>query len=128
MVTASKPKIPVREFKIQYPLRDYTFPKEALIDKVRFDAAYMHVTLTDERVLSIPLRWIPTLYHASPEEREKYQINHTKRMIVWDPSICEINEDIRIEDYLGMTKHEVEKTPQSVREKKATYKAGKKKK
>ncbi len=130
MVTASKPKVSVKTFKIRYPLSDYTFPREVKIASVRFDEIYMHVTLTDERILSIPLKWIPTLYHAKPAEREKYKINQTKRMIVWYPSECEINEEIRIEDYLGPIKVEAEmvEIPKAVREKKATYKTGKKKK
>ena len=125
MVTASKEKVVVKEFKIQYPLRDYTYPKEALIDKVRFDETYMHVVLTDERIVSIPLKWIPTLYHAKPVEREKYKINQTRRMIVWDPSVCEINEEIQVEDYLGSMKSikyaDGKETVRAVREKKASY-------
>ena len=130
MVTASKPKVSVKTFKIQYSLRDYTFPKEVKIASVRFDETYMHVTLTDERIVSIPLKWIPYLYHAKPTEREKYKINQTKRMLIWDPSECEINEEIRIKDYLGPTKAEVEpnEVSKAVREKKETYKTSKKKK
>ena len=130
MVTASKPKASVKTFKIRYSLKNYTFPKEVKIDKVRFDEAYLHVTLTDERIISIPLKWIPSLYHAKPVEREKYRINQTKRMLVWDPSNCEINEEIRIEDYLGPTNAEVgtNKGTKVVREKKRTYKTSKKKK
>jgi hypothetical protein len=79
-------------------LRDYTFPKEVKIASVRFGEIYMHVTLTDERIISIPLKWIPSLYHAKPADHEKYKINQTKRMLVWDPDKCEINEEIRIED------------------------------
>lgn len=129
MVTASKPKVSVKTFKIRYSLRDYTFPKEVKIASVRFDETYMHVTLTDERIISIPLKWIPSLYHAKPADREKYKINQTKRMIIWDPSEGEINEEIRIEDYLGTGKIEAEisNTPKVVREKKATYKTSKKK-
>jgi hypothetical protein len=126
MVTASKEKISVKEFKIQYPLRDYTFPTDALIDMVRFDETYMHVTLVDGRILSIPLKWIPTLSHAKPEERGKYQINQTRRMIIWDPSVCEINEEIRIEDFLGpmqSVEYSVGEEPiRVVREKKVSYK------
>ena len=130
MVTASKPKASVKTFKIRYSLKGYTFPKEVKIDKVRFDENYMHVTLIDERILSIPLKWIPTLYHAKPSEREKYKINQTRRMLVWDPSNCEINEEIRIEDYLGPTNAEVEtnEVAKVVREKKGTYKTSTKKK
>lgn len=76
-------------------------------------------------VFSIPLKWIPTLYHAKPAEREKYKINQTKRMLVGDLSECEINEEIRIEDYLGPTEVEGETNEggKVVREKKGTYRA-----
>lgn len=127
---ASKPKVSLNTFKIRYSLKDYTFPKEVKIDRVRFDETYLHVTLTDERIISIPLKWIPSLYHAKPVEREKYKINQTKRMLVWDPAQCEINEEVRIEDYLGPTNAEVETNEGTklVREKKETYKTSKKKK
>ena len=130
MVTASKPKASVKTFKIQYAARDYTFPKEVKIDKVRFDETYVHITLMDERIISIPLKWIPTLYRAKPAEREQYKINQTKRMIVWDPAKCEINEEILVEDYLGPTKAEVEtnEVAKAAREKKGKYKTSKKKK
>ncbi len=138
MVTASKPKISVKVYKVRYSLRDYTFPKEVKIASVRFDETYMHVTLTDERIVSIPLKWIPSLYHAKPADRDKYKINQTKRMLVWDPAKCEINEEIRIEDYLGpmnvgtddysKSRHEVNDIAKTVREKKPTYKTNKKKK
>jgi hypothetical protein len=131
VVTASKPKASVKTFKIRYSLKDYTFPKEVKIDKARFDETYMHVTLTDERIISIPLKWIPSLYHAKPTEREKYKINQARRMLVWDPSECEINEEIRIEDYLGPTKAETNgaiKAIKVIREKKSIYKTSKKKK
>ena len=61
----------VKRFKIQYPVSAYTFPREARIHTVRFDDEYLHVELTDGRMLSIPLWWIPTLHNASAEEREK---------------------------------------------------------
>ena len=136
MVTASKPKVSVKAYKVKYSLRDYTFPKEVKIVSVRFDETYMHVTLTDERIVSIPLKWIPSLYHAKPADREKYKINQTKRMLVWDPAKCEINEELRIEDYLGpvnagtdyYSKEQVDDISNIVREKKPTYKTSKKKK
>lgn len=59
-------------YKIQYPVSAYTFPIEARIHRVDFDAEYLHVQLTDGRKLSVPLWWIPTLYNAPAEEREKY--------------------------------------------------------
>lgn len=91
----------VKHYKIQYPASAYTFPREARIDRVRFDDEYLHVVLTDGRMLSVPLWWVPTLHNASPEEREKYEINRNRTMIVWDPDKCAINDEVRIADYLG---------------------------
>ena len=94
-------QLQVKRYKVQYPISAYTFPREARIHQVRFDDKYMHVELTDGRVLSLPLWWIPTLYDASPEEREKYEINRNRTMIIWDPDKCAINDEVRIADYLG---------------------------
>ena len=94
-------KLQVRRYKIQHSISEYTFPKEAHINKVRFDAEYIHVELMDGRKLSVPLKWIPTLIKAAPNEREKYEINHERTMIIWDPAKCAINEDLDIRAYLG---------------------------
>ena len=94
-------KVQVKRFKIQYPASAYTFPRDAIISAVRFDDEFVHVELTDGRVVSVPLWWIPTLYNATPEEREKYELDTGRRLIVWDPSKCTINDELRIADYLG---------------------------
>jgi len=91
----------VKQFPIRYSLADYTFPSDARIHAVRFDERYIHIELLDGRVLSIPLWWIPTVYNAEPEEREKYEISRDRRMIIWDPQKSGINDEIRVEDYLG---------------------------
>jgi len=90
----------VKRYNVQYPLSSYTFPREAHIHCVRFDNEYMHLELTDGRVLSVPLWWIPTLYNAPPEEREKYELDHTRTMVIWDPDKCAINDEVRVADYL----------------------------
>ena len=95
-------QLQVKRYKVQYPLSAYTFPREACIHLVRFDKEYMHVELTDGRVLSVPLWWIPTLHNATPEEREKYEINRSRTMIIWDPDKCAINDEVCIADYLGV--------------------------
>lgn len=92
----------VKRYKIQYPLSAYTFPQEARIHQVHFDEEYLHVDLTDGRKLSVPLWWIPTLHNALPEEREKYEINRNRTMLIWDPAKCAINDEFRITDYLGL--------------------------
>ncbi|RJQ53998.1 MAG: DUF2442 domain-containing protein [Desulfobacteraceae bacterium] len=94
-------KFKAKRYPIKYPASAYTFPKEAYIMKVHFDEEYLHVELTDGRKFSIPLLWIPTLYNAPAEEREKFEINQTRTMIIWDPEKCAINDEIRIKDYLA---------------------------
>ncbi len=91
----------VKPYKIQYPVSAYTFPQEARIHQVRFDNDYLHIDLTDGRILSIPLWWIPTLHNAASEEREKYEINRHRTEIIWNPDKCAINDEIRLADYLG---------------------------
>ena len=88
-------------YDITYPASAYTFPHEALLHRVRFDKDYMHLELTDGRMLSVPLSWIPTLHNAEPEEREKYEISQDRKMIIWDPDKCSINDEVRIDDYLA---------------------------
>jgi hypothetical protein len=102
-----KTKSQVKRYKIQYPISAYTFPEEARIHRVWFDDKHIHVELTDERILSIPLWWIPTLYNADPEEREKYEINQARTMMIWDPDKCAINDEVRIADYLGPSSEKV---------------------
>ena len=107
MVTGTKQsneKIKIKRYKIQHSIDEYTFPKEAYIHAVTFDESYMHVELTDERVISIPLMWIPTLYNASDKDRRTFQISQNRRMIIWDPEKSGINDEINILDYLGPTR------------------------
>ncbi len=89
-----------RWYDIPYPASTYTFPREALVHRVKFDDRYIHIELTDGRMISVPLSWIPTLYNAEPTEREKYEISQDLKRIVWDPDKCAINDEIRIDDYL----------------------------
>lgn len=112
MVTGTKQtneKMKVKRYKIQHSIDEYTFPKEAYIHTVTFDEKYMHVELTDERVISIPLMWIPTLYNASDEDRKNFEISQNRRMIIWDPEKSGINDEINIVDYLGPTRADEER-------------------
>jgi hypothetical protein len=90
----------VKRYRVQYPISAYTFPHEARIRRVRFDEEYLHMELIDGRLVSVPLRWIPTLYRASVEDREKYEFDRSRTMIVWDPDKCAINDEVRVADYL----------------------------
>jgi len=97
-------KTQVKRHKVQHSINEYTFPTEVHIHEVKFDEKYMHVELTDGRIISIPLWWIPTLHNASDEDRDKFQINLSRKMIIWDPEKCGINDEINIADYLGPVK------------------------
>lgn len=87
-------------YDVPYPASAYTFPREALIHHVRFDGEYIHLELTDGRILSVPMWWLPTLYNASPEDRQCYEISRDRKMLIWDPDQCSINDEISIDDYL----------------------------
>jgi hypothetical protein len=107
MVTGTKQtneKMKIKRYKIQHSIDEYTFPKEAYIHNVTFDEKYMQVELTDGRVISIPLMWIPTLYNAPAKDRNKFEISQNRTMIIWDPEKSGINDEINIVDYLGPTK------------------------
>ena len=110
MVTSVKQmdeKVKVKRYKVQHSIDEYTFPKEAYIHGVKFDEKFIHVELTDQRVLSIPLWWIPTVYNASMEDRRKFEINQRRTMIIWDPDKCSINDEIDIADYLRPARDEI---------------------
>ena len=91
----------VKRYKVQYPVSAYTLPQEALVHQVSFDDENMHIGLTDGRVLSIPLWWIPSLYDAELENREKFEITPGRTTIIWDPDKSGINDEVCIADYLG---------------------------
>lgn len=87
-------------YDIPFPASDYTFPREALIHRVRFDEEYIYLELTDGRILAIPLWWVPALHNATAEDRERYEISRDRRMIIWDPDAGSINDELRVDDYL----------------------------
>ena len=99
--TLDKPLLTVKRYAIAHPVSEYTFARQATIHTVRFEDAYLHFDLTDGRILSIPLWWIPTVYNATIEDRLKFEISRSRTMIIWDPDKGSINDELRLEDYLG---------------------------
>lgn len=95
-----EPQTQLKYYPIQYPLDAYTFPSNALIHQAQLDEKYLRVELLDGRMLAIPLWWIPTLYNAAPEERQKFEISRDRTMLIWDPEKCQINDEVRVQDYL----------------------------
>jgi hypothetical protein len=62
---------------------------------VRFDESAMWVSLSDGRVIGVPLAWYPRLLNASEPERSKVEISRTG--LHWDG----LDEDISIEGMLA---------------------------
>lgn len=68
-----------------------------LAKTLKFDANTMWVELTDGRTLGIPLAWFPRLLHASPEQREHYEISGGGAGLHWE----ELDEDISVAGLLA---------------------------
>ena len=67
-------------------------PTSALAKSVDFDDEMMRVTLTDGRILSVPLIWYPILHEAAPEQRENLVIKAGGRGIHWP----DLDEDLSV--------------------------------
>ena len=77
---------------LQTKFRRAYIPTTALAQVVRFNDDMMHVTLTDGRILSVPVMWFPLLREATPQQREHYEIGGGGVSIYWP----EIDEDLSI--------------------------------
>ena len=62
---------------------------------IRFDEYNMWVELSDARTLCVPLAWFTKLMHASPDERNDFELS--RRGIHWDS----LDEDISVEGLLA---------------------------
>lgn len=62
---------------------------------VRFDQDSMWVTLSDGRIIGVPLAWFPRLLHATAEQRD--QVRLSSRGLHWDA----LDEDISIAGLLA---------------------------
>jgi hypothetical protein len=67
-------------------------PNTALAKSVSFDEEMMHVSLTDGRLISVPIIWFPLLRAASPEQRTKYEIGGGGTSLHWP----ELDEDLSV--------------------------------
>ena len=62
---------------------------------VRFDEDSLWVTLSDGRVIGVPLAWFPRLLRASAQEREQVRIS--SRGLHWEA----LDEDISVAGLLA---------------------------
>lgn len=67
-------------------------PATALAQSVEFSDDMMHVHLTDGRVISVPLIWIPSLNDASSEQRNAYEISAGGHGLHWP----QLDEDLAV--------------------------------
>lgn len=58
-------------------------PTTALARSVSFDEEMMHVSLTDGRLISVPIIWFPLLQKATPEQRLRYEIGGGGTSLHW---------------------------------------------
>ena len=72
-------------------------PATALAKSVSFDSEMMHVSLTDGRIISVPLIWFPLLHEANPEQREVYEIGGGGVSLHWP----EVDEDLSVANLLA---------------------------
>ena len=71
-------------------------PTTALARAVDFSDAMMRVTLTDGRIVSVPLVWFPRLQGARPEQQARYEISGGGVSLYWP----DLDEDISIASIL----------------------------
>ena len=67
-------------------------PSTALAQSVLFDDEMMHVSLTDGRIVSVPIIWFPLLHEATPQQRTHYEIDGGGLSLHWP----DIDEDISV--------------------------------
>lgn len=59
--------------------------------------ATLTVELADGRIISVPLAWYPRLVHATPAERNNWELYAANRHIHWE----NLDEDISVEGLLA---------------------------
>jgi hypothetical protein len=66
------------------------------VKDVRFDGDHLSVDLVDGRTITVPLAWYPRLLHATPAQRENWQVAGGGYSIHWP----EVDEDLSTEGLL----------------------------
>jgi hypothetical protein len=74
-----------------------TLTLEARATRVWFDQDNIWLQLSDGRQLSVPLPYFPRLFHATPQQREQYELSGGGTGIHWNG----LDEDISVPALLG---------------------------
>ena len=72
-------------------------PQTALGQSIEFADDLMQVSLTDGRIISVPVIWFPLLHEATPEQRTRYEIGGGGVSLHWP----EIDEDLAVASLLA---------------------------
>ena len=72
-------------------------PTTALANAVEFTDETMQVFLTDGRILTVPLLWVPKLVAAMPEQRANVEIGGGGISLHWP----EIDEDLSVANLMA---------------------------
>lgn len=72
-------------------------PQTALAQSVEFDDDLMNVSLTDGRIISVPIIWFPLLHEATPEQRAEYEIGGGGVSLHWPA----LDEDLSVASFLA---------------------------
>ena len=66
------------------------------VKHIHFTEETISVDLMDGRIITVPLIWYPRLFHATPDQREKWKVCGGGYGIHWE----EIDEDLSTEGML----------------------------
>lgn len=78
-------------------MRTLTLESDPLAVAVEFSADAFRVALDDGRELSVPLAWFPRLLHATPEQRQGWELIGRGEGLHWE----ELDEDISVAGLLA---------------------------
>jgi hypothetical protein len=72
-------------------------PTTALAKSVDFDDEMMRVSLTDGRIISVPITWFPILHEATAQQRAAYEIGGGGVSLHWP----ELDEDLSVANLMA---------------------------
>lgn len=67
------------------------------ISNVAFTESQIAVTLSDGRILALPLTWYPRLHNATPEDRENWRLLAEGEGVHWNS----LDEDLSLEGFVA---------------------------
>ena len=78
-------------------MRTLNLESDPMAIEVTFTAHTFRVALDDGRELAIPLAWFPRLLHATPEQRERWELIGRGEGLHWEA----LDEDISVAGLLA---------------------------